>query len=147
MTKTCGEPANPSDLLVTEMVVKAFASECGGSLALELSRELEASAKGESPPFDKERFEATSRLFKEAGLDASEHIAFRSKELISRCERTLWGAIYSCDQECFLDDKERHGSQRPQFTPQSIDRLQLEVEVTEAYLKEQGEWEKAHLPT
>ncbi len=136
MTGTYGEPANPSDLLVAEMVMKAWVNECGGSLALELSRELEAIARGESPPFNRERFDATSQLFKEAGLDASEHIAFRSKELISRCERTIWAAVNSCNQEWFLDIDERHGSPRPQFTPPNIARLQLEVEVTETYLKE-----------
>ena len=138
MTGTYIGYANPSDLLVDEMVMKAWVNECGGSLAIELSREQEAIARGESPPFNKERFETTSRLFKEAGMDASVHIAFRSKELFSRCNQILWRAISSCNPEWFLDAEERQGRPRPRFTPPNIDRLQLEIEATESYLRERA---------
>jgi hypothetical protein len=121
---------DPGDAQINEAIAKAWADECGGQLAIELNQERKALSQGVRPPFDRERFEATSRLFKEAGLSEEEHLVYRSTALLDRCEKTLWKLISDINPDWHLDEDERGGLARHQFIEPRIDRRQLEVETT-----------------
>lgn len=117
--------------------VREWVNECGGILAVQLHQEREAISQGRQPPFNRERFVATARLFEEAGLSAEEHLIYRSTTLPSRCESTLWKLNSARDPHWHLDDEESETEewQKNRFIPPDIDRAQLEIEVTKDYLR------------
>lgn len=118
-------------------VARAWANECGGILAMQLHKEREAISQGHQAPFNRERFEATARLFEEAGLSAEEHLIYRSTTLLSRCESTLWNLISACNPHWSRDDEEKEAKehQKTLFVQPNIDRTQLEIVATKAYLR------------
>lgn len=122
---------------IEEAVARAWANECGGILAMQLHKEREAISQGHQPPFNQERFEATARLFEEAGLSSEEHLIYRSTTLLSHCESTLWKLISACNPHWDHDDEERGNKehQKTQFVQPHIDRTQLEIEATKIYLR------------
>ena len=124
------------DWLATEMVVRAWADECGGPQAVSLHHDLETVAGGGTLAFNRESFEATANLFTKAGLSANEHLTYRTKNLLPRCSRILWKTISECNPNWFLDDEERSWQPRERFTQPNINRAQLEIEATKEYILE-----------
>jgi len=74
----------------TEQVINAFADDCGGPVALQLARLMQAPTSGSNSVLFEKLSTATKDLFIQNGKTAAEHLLWLSTKMPSACNTLYW---------------------------------------------------------